>query len=117
MSTLDALSRTGPQRVSGLVTQERITQPGMTGLVARLAAAGLVERSPDPRDGRATLVAITPAGREYVATFHESRARTVAAHVGNLPDEQQRALLSATAALTALAAQPIAEDAVRGDRR
>ena len=35
----------------------------ITNAVDRLEAAGLVSRSPHPTDGRATLVAVTPAGR------------------------------------------------------
>src|SRR4051794_29960116 len=64
LSTLDALDRLGPLRVTELTARERITQPGMTGLVARLTSAGLAERRADPSDGRATLVALTDAGRD-----------------------------------------------------
>ena len=40
------------------------TDPMMTSqVVRRLARAGLVERTPDPRDSRAQLVALTPAGQ------------------------------------------------------
>jgi DNA-binding MarR family transcriptional regulator len=77
----------------------------MTGLVARLAAAGLVERGPDPTDGRATLVSITTAGRDYLAERHAVRARMVAAQLRRLPAADRAALLAATAALTNLAAQ------------
>jgi DNA-binding MarR family transcriptional regulator len=37
-----------------------------TNTIQRLAAAGLVERLPNPKDGRGTLAAITPRGREVV---------------------------------------------------
>ena len=39
----------------------------VTNAVDRLEAAGLVDRVPHPTDGRATLVEITPAGRDRVA--------------------------------------------------
>jgi DNA-binding MarR family transcriptional regulator len=104
-TTLDTLGREGPQRVSDLTAREAISQPGMTGLVARLAAAGLVERGPDPTDGRATLVSITTAGRDYLAERHAVRARMVAAQLRRLPAADRAALLAATAALTNLAAQ------------
>jgi DNA-binding MarR family transcriptional regulator len=38
----------------------------MTNRVDRLAARGLVERLPDPRDRRGVLVRLTPLGRETV---------------------------------------------------
>jgi DNA-binding MarR family transcriptional regulator len=109
MSTLDHLARSGPQRVSDLVAQERITQPGMTSVVTRLAAAGFVTRAADPSDGRATLVSATDAGRAYLREFHARRARTVAAHLRALPDGELRALLAATGALDRLAGRPITQ--------
>jgi DNA-binding MarR family transcriptional regulator len=107
LSTLDAVDRTGPHRVSWLVAQERITQPGMTGIVDRLAAAGLVQRQPDPADGRAALVAITPAGHDYLVSIRRQRAQVLAAHIGELEPSQQRALAAAAGALAALAARPV----------
>jgi DNA-binding MarR family transcriptional regulator len=62
LSTLDELARGGPRRVTELAALERTSQPGMTGILARLAAAGLVRRDPDPTDGRATLITVTEAG-------------------------------------------------------
>jgi DNA-binding MarR family transcriptional regulator len=79
----------------------------MTGVVGRLADAGFVERRPDPADGRATLVTITPSGREYVRSLHDQRADALAAHVRELPAAEQRALVAARAALDALAARPV----------
>lgn len=37
-----------------------------TNIVQRLAAQGLVERAPNPADGRGTLATITPQGREVM---------------------------------------------------
>jgi DNA-binding MarR family transcriptional regulator len=105
------VDRTGPHRISFLVTQERITQPGMTGIVDRLAAAGLVRRQPDPADGRAALVAITPAGHDYLMSIRRQRAAAVAAHISTLDPAEQRALAAAAAALQALAACPVAAPA------
>ncbi|HEU5008344.1 MAG TPA: MarR family transcriptional regulator [Jatrophihabitantaceae bacterium] len=107
LSTLDALDREGPLRVTDLVARERITQPGMTGLVGRLADAGLVERNADPSDGRVTLVAITPAGRDYLRSIREQRAALVAAHLRALTPEEQQLLVNACRALQALSARPL----------
>ena len=46
---------------------ERYSQPGLTRLVQRMEAAGLVQRRRDPADGRGTLLTITPAGRTLIA--------------------------------------------------
>jgi DNA-binding MarR family transcriptional regulator len=106
LSTMDVLLRLGPQRVTDLTARERITQPGMTGLVARMEAAGFVSRQSDPNDGRATLVTITTAGRDYLRALHQRRAEALTAQIELLPPQQRDALVAATDALIALAAEP-----------
>jgi DNA-binding MarR family transcriptional regulator len=110
LSTLAALVRHGPRRVTDLVARERISQPGMTGVVARLADAGLVERQADPRDGRASLIAATQAGHAYIRSIHAKRARLLVEHVGELRTEQQRALRAAVPALQALAGRTVSTE-------
>ncbi|MGR0221833.1 MarR family winged helix-turn-helix transcriptional regulator [Agromyces sp. ZXT2-6] len=41
-----------------------ISQPSVSRLIDRLAARGLVEKTDDPKDGRGTLVRLTPQGFE-----------------------------------------------------
>jgi DNA-binding MarR family transcriptional regulator len=50
-------------RLTELARRARMTQPSMTELVAGLEASGYLARRPDPTDGRARLVMLTPAGR------------------------------------------------------
>src|SRR4051812_9456594 len=49
-------------RISGLQEDVLLTQPGMSRLIARLEARGLIERTDDPDDGRACRVRLTEAG-------------------------------------------------------
>src|SRR3954447_18181265 len=60
---LYALS-TAPEglRITELLDDVLLTQPGMSRLIARLEDRGLVERLDDPDDGRACRVRLTPAG-------------------------------------------------------
>jgi DNA-binding MarR family transcriptional regulator len=111
LSTLAAVDRLGPLRITDLVARERITQPGMTGLVARLEAAGLVQRRQDPTDGRATLVEVTPVGTAYLVSLHRQRAATLAEHLRRLDLEEQRLLVAAVGALHSLTDQPLDEGA------
>lgn len=104
MSTLDCLAAEGPQRISDLAARERVSQPGMTGVVARLADAGFVERRPDPTDRRAALIAVTEAGRSHLATRHAARAAVLAEQIARIPEELRSTLLAATPALTELSA-------------
>jgi DNA-binding MarR family transcriptional regulator len=52
----------GPLTPSALAERERISRPGVTRMVGKLEAAGLVECSPDPGDGRSRLVRLSPGG-------------------------------------------------------
>jgi DNA-binding MarR family transcriptional regulator len=106
LAVLDDLDRHGPRRVTELAAQERTSQPGMTGIVGRLEAAGMVERAPDPSDGRATLVSATAAGRAYIAGRHARRTEFLADRITTLSDDDRRALLGATHALAALTDTP-----------
>lgn len=51
----------------------------VTGLLDRLERRGLLERRPNPRDRRSTLVVLTPVGRQVAArvraAFHSVEAR------------------------------------------
>jgi DNA-binding MarR family transcriptional regulator len=49
-------------RITELGDDVLLTQPGMSRLVARLEADGLVERVDDPDDGRACRIRLTDAG-------------------------------------------------------
>ncbi|WP_022899993.1 MarR family winged helix-turn-helix transcriptional regulator [Humibacter albus] len=61
---LYALGRTGPQRSSTLADTLRLSRPTMSKQLRRLAAAGLIDRSADAADGRASIVSLSTAGAE-----------------------------------------------------
>ncbi|MGH3406439.1 MAG: MarR family winged helix-turn-helix transcriptional regulator [Streptosporangiaceae bacterium] len=106
ITTLDSLEHSGPLRITDLADLQGVTQPGMTTLVNRLAADGYAERFPDPTDGRATLVRITPAGRQVLAERHAARSAAISAAISQLPAEHQHALSYAAEALRALTQIP-----------
>ncbi|GAB3137850.1 MarR family winged helix-turn-helix transcriptional regulator [Micromonospora sonneratiae] len=59
------------QALIGDVTAALDASPsGMTGLVNRLERAGLLTRSADPDDARATRLTLTPLGQRTVASAH-----------------------------------------------
>src|SRR4051812_24849935 len=62
VSVLAGLRDSGPQRITELAAGEGVAQPTMTNLVGRLERDGLVERTPDPDDGRAARIAVTSEG-------------------------------------------------------
>jgi DNA-binding MarR family transcriptional regulator len=56
-----------------------ISSSGLTGVVDRMARAGLVERVPQPDDRRVTLVVLTPLGAERYARARADHRAAVAA--------------------------------------
>ncbi len=86
--------RAQPRRITELAAEVTVTQPAITLLVNRLAQRGWVRRVPDPSDGRAVLVSLTPAGEqtfdqlraEYRAMLHEEMATLDDAEIGTLAD-------------------------------
>ena len=53
-------------RVTELAAKAQMTKPSMSYLVEYLEGAGYLERRPDPNDGRARLVHLTPRGWQQV---------------------------------------------------
>ncbi len=101
-AALSVLERGGPQRITTLATHESVSQPAMTGLVQRLEAAGLVSREADPVDGRAALIAITPAGSSELARRRQGHEDAISARLGLLSSYDRALLAAATPALVHL---------------
>ena len=67
-----------PIRISELNRHVLLSQPALSRLVDRLADRALVERRPDPADGRSVLLALTQAGRAVQHQIGRQHARGVA---------------------------------------
>src|SRR5690349_15552963 len=63
-AALASIERHGPLTPSELAELERVKRPTVTRILGCLEGDGLVDRTPDPDDGRSSLVAINAAGRE-----------------------------------------------------
>lgn len=101
--SLSILEREGGMRLGSLASAARTTQPGMTRLVGALEQAGLVERSPDPADSRATLVAATAAGLRALTDWRAEFQDTLAPRFADLSDADWSALRRAAEVLAARA--------------
>jgi DNA-binding MarR family transcriptional regulator len=66
-----------PVRLTDLHRRVLLSQPALSRLVDRLVDRGLVERCPDPGDGRAVRVTLTDAGRERQREVGREHARDV----------------------------------------
>lgn len=92
LSVLHTLDRTGPMRLTDLLPTEQLKQPALTSLVAKLEQDGLLQRRPDPSDGRASLISLTGAGREIVRSRHAHRVAKLTALVDRLTPEERAVL-------------------------
>lgn len=64
MLRLLAFSKEGTMPMASATARLQVHPASVTNTVARLERDGLVRRDPHPRDGRAALLTITPAGHE-----------------------------------------------------
>jgi DNA-binding MarR family transcriptional regulator len=99
LSVLHTLSRLGPCRLTDLVGTEQIKQPALTSAAAKLERDGLIERRPDPGDGRASLLSLTADGQSIVSRRHTDRAERLRSLIDRLPPADRARLLSITGVL------------------
>ncbi|RBM23023.1 MarR family winged helix-turn-helix transcriptional regulator [Streptomyces sp. PT12] len=103
-SVLMRLDKAGPASASDLAAVERVRPQSMARTVAALEDAGLVERRPDPDDGRRQLIELTRTGRERRLDDRRAReawlARSLQEHGTR---EQLQAVIDAMELLDAVA--------------
>ncbi len=90
--TLTELDLVGPSSPSALAEDLLLTSGGMTVRLNRLQAAGLVERRPNPQDGRGVLVHLTPAGKDLAEDALAILLQTQAEIVGMLGSSERNDL-------------------------
>jgi DNA-binding MarR family transcriptional regulator len=73
LGILAHLHRRGPMTPGALATAERVQPQSLTRTLARLERQHLAARQPDDRDHRRSLLAITAAGRQALATDMRQR--------------------------------------------
>lgn len=83
-AALATISRSGPLTPSELAALERVKRPTMTRTLGCLEREGLIERTPDPADGRSFLVALNDAGRERLARLRRRKSAYLARRLRRL---------------------------------
>jgi len=64
-----------------------VKRPTATRTLRALSEAGLVERTPDPEDGRSAVVSITATGRERLRRLRGRKNAYLARRMRDLPAE------------------------------
>ena len=72
-AVLRHLGRDGPTTVTALAKAEGVRPQSMGATVAGLEALGLVKGAPDAKDGRQTILSLTPSCREMMRSGRAAR--------------------------------------------
>ena len=77
-AALTRLDRGGPSTASALARLEQISPQSMGATLGALEARGLVERRPDPQDGRRVVLSVTDSGRQALQDKRNARTERLA---------------------------------------
>ena len=91
-AALATIERHGPLTPSELAELERVKRPTVTRTLGCLDREGLIERTPDPADGRSSLVAVNAAGRERLRRLRGRKNAYLAKRMRDLPADDVAAL-------------------------
>jgi DNA-binding MarR family transcriptional regulator len=99
IAVLVHLDRNGPATVSALARSEGVRPQSMGATVASLEASGLVRGSPDPSDGRQTILSLTPACAARIRSGRAARHEWLQRAINAKLTAQQQAQLKAAIGL------------------
>jgi DNA-binding MarR family transcriptional regulator len=78
LSALARLDHSGPTTPSALAKLEQISPQSMGATLGSLEVRGLVQRCPDPQDGRRAVMSLTEAGLETLRNRRNARTEQLA---------------------------------------
>ena len=113
LATLSTVERSGPLRLGDLAAAEGIAPSTLTRLVAVLEELGYVQRCADPKDARASTLAITPKGHETLERLRAEGTALLTQSLMLLTADQRAALAAAVPALEQLAGPDPADPRTR----
>ncbi|NMO53300.1 MarR family transcriptional regulator [Actinoplanes sp. TBRC 11911] len=95
-AVLSRLEKNGPASMSDLAAAERMRPQSMAATLAAIQEHGLIERAPDPEDGRRQVISLTEAGREAIAGSRRAREEWLSrAFADDFTEEQRQTVLEA----------------------
>ena len=107
LSALASIEFHGPVTLGALADHERVAPPSVTKVVAKLEAAGLVQRQLDATDRRVARVSTTAAGNALLAKVRRRKDVWLAARLGELQPEERGRLAAALDVLDSLTGDPV----------
>jgi DNA-binding MarR family transcriptional regulator len=103
VSALSTLEEFGALRISAIATNESLGAPAATRVVASLEELGLVVRTNDPGDKRASLIELTERGRSTLSELWRERTLDINAMLERLSPKERAAIEAALPALEKIA--------------
>lgn len=98
---LRAIHRLEPARPSEIAGRLCVARGSATEVIDALAAGGWIVRTPDPSDGRATLLSVSDSGEALLAQVAAARERGAQRILGALGHEERAALFGVLERLSA----------------
>jgi len=89
-AVLTRLWKEGASSASALAGAERVRPQSMATIVAALEQRGLIERTPDPEDGRRQVISLTKAGRRRAESDRQVREEWLARAIHERYSESER---------------------------
>ena len=103
LAALSTIERHGPVTAGDLATHEQVEKPTVTRLLAVLEERGLIDRTPDPLDGRVAWVQISASGRKLLQSTRRRKDGYLAKRIKRLSVDEQITLERAAEILDRLA--------------
>lgn len=105
-SVLSRLDKEGDASASDLAAAERVRPQSIAATLAALDERGLIERRPDPSDGRRQVVSVSTAGRTFLADKRRAGEEWLArSFQERYTEEERQAVIAALALLERLIRQ------------
>ena len=92
VAALATIERHGPLTPSEIAEIERVKRPTITRTLGCLEREGLIDRAPDPQDGRSSLVSVNGAGRERLRRLRSRKNAYLARRMREMTDEEVETL-------------------------
>ncbi|HET6824757.1 MAG TPA: MarR family transcriptional regulator [Amnibacterium sp.] len=103
VSVLTRVAKGEAATASALAVLEGVRPQSVATTIAALEAKGLIARSPDPEDGRRSIITLTDAGREQDRGNREAREAWLAHELEQrMTEEERRTVIAAMALLDRL---------------
>ena len=95
LAALASLARRGPLTLRELATVEGVQSPTMTRIVTKLEELGLVDKTEDPSDRRATRLAVTEEASRLLADVRTRESAFLALRLADMGVHERRQLVRA----------------------